>query len=249
MHTRFARRLTLTFLATAPLLLTACSGTHNAQSTSDKAAPDTAAKAEPPSHITPAQAKAALVEAADLPAGWKLRRKSSAEQQNGKEHQALKKVGARCAPLAAVVNSGRLEGDYAAHARQLFVKKDGEEATSLGQDVSGYPRDRAERAMHRLRTAVEQCSDFKGTLEGRPATLTVQRTSIPRYGDDSLAYTVGVTVDGYEMDFDLATVRSHGAITSLVHNYPAGGHRGRKAFARALARAAAKLTENAAQTA
>ncbi|MFI9720638.1 hypothetical protein ACIHFE_13425 [Streptomyces sp. NPDC052396] len=245
MLTRPARRITLTTLTASSLLLTACGGAETPKSAVDNAARPVPRPAARSAHITAGQARDALLGTRDLPKGWKTGHKTG-----HREKAELKGVKAHCLPLAAVVNTGRLEGEYITHAHRLFSKQDDEgQATGLAQDVSGYPRERAEQGMRRLRAAVEQCGSFQGTLAGNPATLRVKTHDVPRYGEDALAYSVSVTVDDIRMDFDLATVRSHGAVTTLVESHPAESKHNREAVDRALAAAADRLTRAAARTA
>ncbi|MEV5509538.1 hypothetical protein [Streptomyces orinoci] len=248
MLTRPVRRITLITLialTASSVLLTACGGPETPKAATDNAARPAPHSAPRPAHITAEQARGALLGTQDLPEGWK-----TAHKNKHRKKAELKGVQARCLPLAAVVNTGRLEGEYATHAHRVFTKQgeDGQ-ATGLAQDVSGYPRQRAEQGMRRLRDAVEHCGSFTGTLADTQATLRVKRHDAPRYGDDVLAYSVSVTVDDVRMDFDLATVRSHGAVTTLVESHPAETEHNRQAVDRALSVAATRLTRAAAATA
>ncbi|MFE0045826.1 hypothetical protein [Streptomyces albireticuli] len=248
------RRFAVAALAASTLLLaTACDGGSGSGSGSGSGAGATSSpgnKAKPssaPEHLTAARAKNALIGAADLPAGWKLEENAVIDKTMGAPDEILDKTRAQCAPLVTLINSGRPEADYKANVQQVFVKRGDE--TNISQDVSGYTREQAEKAMTALRAAVGACSSFTGTMNGKKAAVTVRKLDVAKAGDDSLGYAVTILVGEYAMDFDFGTVRSRGAVTTVRNNWGAHGDRGKEAFTKGLAKAAEKLTAAAAGTA
>ncbi|WP_414169919.1 hypothetical protein ACMATS_32585 [Streptoverticillium reticulum] len=246
MHVRPRRVVFATLAASSLLLLSACDGgSASADKKDNKGAPSAPSV---PASLSAEQAEQALVAPGDLPAGWKLEANTGLDKSQGADDDMVTGAKPLCAPVTAVLNSGRLEADYKANAQEVFTKKG--DRTTVAQDVSGYPRAQAERAMTGLRTAVEQCGTFTGKQAGKKATVTVKKTAEqPKYGDDSLRYTVKVVQGDLQMDFDMGTVRSHGAITTVLNNYPDHGDRGMEAFTKALSKAAEKLGAAAAKTA
>ncbi|MEV4439658.1 hypothetical protein AB0K09_11660 [Streptomyces sp. NPDC049577] len=246
------RRIALaTLAASSLLLLTACGGSSGAASGAGSVGKKDKAQSAPavPEAITAAQAQQALVALGDLPAGWKLEANTGLDKsQGGADDDVISGVKPLCAPIAALLNNGRLEEDHKANAQEVFTKKG--DQTTVAQDVSGYTRAQAEKAMTGLHAAVEQCGTFPGKEGGKPASLTVRKTAQqPKYGDDSVSYTVKVVQGDMEMDFDMGTVRIHGAVTTVLNNYPDTGDRGKAAFGAALAKASEKLAAVAAKTA
>lgn len=248
------RRVALAALvAASSLLLAACDGGSDSASGPGKAA-DSGNKKDKgapsaPATITADQAQQALVALTDLPAGWKLEPNTGLDKSQGGEDEILNGSRPECAPITAVLNTGRLEEDHKANAQVVFTKKG--DQTTVAQDVSGYERAVAEKAMAGLRTAVEKCASFDAKASGKKSTVKVKKPAgqQQKYGDESVSYDVTVVTGDMQMDFDLATVRSHGAITTVLNNYPAHGDRGKAAFAKALTKAAEKLTAAAAKTA
>ncbi|MEU1817807.1 hypothetical protein ABZ543_21795 [Streptomyces roseifaciens] len=245
MHVR-PRRVALAALATSSLLLlTACNSDSSSGSEAKKGKATAAPSA--PAHITAAQAEQALVALEDLPAGWKTEANTSMDKSHGAEDDMVTGVTGECAPIAGILNSGRLEEDYKANRERVFTKGDGQNL--LAQAVNGYPRAQAEKAMAGLRNAVDKCATFTGKQNGKKATVTVKKPAEQqKYGDESITYTVRVVAGDTQMDFDMGAMRSHGAITTVLNNY-GSGDRGKEAFSKALAKSAEKLTAAAAKTA
>ncbi len=234
--------------ASSLLLLTACNGDSGSSSSSEAKKGKASAAPSVPAYITAAQAEQALVALEDLPAGWKVEANTSMDKSQGAEEDAVTGAKPECAPITSVLNSGRLEEDYKANHERVFTKEG--DQILLAQDVSGYPRPQAEKAMAGLRNAVEKCATFTGKQNGKKATVTVKKTADQqKYGDESVTYTVKVVAGDMQMDFDMGTMRSHGAITTILNNYSDHGDRGKEAFSKALAKAAEKLTAAAAKTA
>ncbi|MFI1172833.1 hypothetical protein [Streptomyces melanogenes] len=251
MHVR-PRWTALLALATSSLLLTACGGGSDSASGSDKPSGSGTKKdksAPPvPAYITADQAQQALVALGDLPSGWKLEPNTGLDKSEGGEDQINTPSKPECAPITMILNTGRLVEDHKANAEVVFTKKG--DQTTVAQDVSGYPRAEAQKAMAGLRTAVDKCAVFSAKESGKKATVKVKKAAQqPTYGDESITYAVTVVSGDLQMDFDLGTVRSHGAITTVLNNYSDHGDRGKEAFGKALAKAATKLTAAAAKTA
>ncbi|CAM5519918.1 hypothetical protein [Streptomyces abikoensis] len=253
MHVRPRRVALATLVAASSLLLAACDGGSDSAS-GKSAAPGSGKKdkgaASAPASITADQAQQALVALTDLPAGWKLEPNTGLDKsQGGGEEQITNGSRPECAPITTVLNTGRLEEDHKANAQVVFTKKG--DQTTVAQDVSGYERAQAEKAMAGLRTAVEKCASFDAKDSGKKATVKVKKAAGQQrtYGDESVSYAVTVVSGGMQMDFDLGTVRSHGAITTVLNNYSDRGDRGKEAFGKALAKAAEKLTAAASKTA
>ncbi|GGX77145.1 hypothetical protein [Streptomyces hiroshimensis] len=250
MYVRPRRVALAALVAASSLLLAACDGGSDSASGSggkkDKGAPSAPAA---PAAITADQAQQALVALTDLPAGWKLEPNTGLDKSQGGEEEIGNPSRPECAPITAVLNTGRLEEDHKANAQVVFTKKG--DQTTVAQDVSGYERAVAEKAMAGLRTAVEKCAAFDAKESGKKATVKVKKAAgqQPKYGDESVSYSVTVVSGGMQMDFDLGTVRSHGAITTVLNNYSDHGDRGKAAFGKALAKAAEKLTAAASKTA
>ncbi|MGK5728150.1 hypothetical protein [Streptomyces sp. URMC 124] len=241
-----SRQVVLTALAASSLLLlTACNG-DSGTGTEKKAKASAAPSA--PAHITAAQAEQALVALEDLPAGWKVEANTTLDKSQGAEEDAITDTKPECAPIANVLNSGEVDRDHKANSERVFTKKG--DQTMVAQIVSGYPRPQAEKTMAGLRTAVETaCTTFTGKQGGKKTTVTVKKTADQhKYGDDSLTYTVKVVTGDMQMDFDMGTVRSRGAVTTVINNYPDKGDRGKEAFGKALAKASEKLTAVTAKT-
>ncbi|MFE5868150.1 hypothetical protein ACFQ6V_05760 [Streptomyces roseifaciens] len=245
MHVR-PRRVALAALATSSLLLlTACNGDSGSGSEAKKGKAGAAPSV--PAYITAAQAEQALVAVEDLPDGWKMEANTSMDKSQGAEDDMVTGVTGECAPIAGILNSGRLEEDYKANRERVFTKEGGQ--NFLAQAVNGYPRAQAEKAMAGLRNAVERCATFTGKQNGKKARVTVKKAADQKkYGDESITYTVRVVAGDTQMDFDMGVIRSHGAITTVLNNY-GSGDRGKEAFSKALAKAAEKLTAAAAKTA
>ncbi|MBB5120111.1 hypothetical protein AF335_21435 [Streptomyces eurocidicus] len=246
------RRIAVAALAASTLLLaTACdsgSGSGSGSGTGATSSPGSKAKpSSTPAPLTPARAKDALLAATDLPTGWKLEENAVIDKTMGAVDEMLDKARAQCTPLVTLLNTGRPEADYKSNLQQVFVKQGDE--TNISQDVSGYTREQAEKAMATLRTAVGNCSSFTATMNGKKATVTVKKLDVAKAGDDSLGFTVTILVGEYAMDFDFGTVRSRGAVTTVRNNWGAHGDRGKAAFTKGLAKAAEKLTAAAAGTA
>ncbi|MEU4211068.1 hypothetical protein AB0F13_13910 [Streptomyces sp. NPDC026206] len=255
MHVRTRRVAFATLAASSLLLMTACdSGSASGSGSgsgpgSGSGAGGKKGKGTPsaPAYITANQAEQALVALDDLPAGWKLEPNTGLDKSQGASDDMVSGVKAECAPVTAVLNTGRLDEDHKANAQAVFVKKG--DQTTIAQDVSGYPLTQAEKAMTGLRTAVGQCASVSATQGGKKATLKVKKAAEqPQFGDESIAYSVTVVQGGMQMDFDFATVRSHGAVTTVLNNYSDHGDRGKEAFSKALAEAAQKLVAAAAKT-
>ncbi|MFI1100796.1 hypothetical protein [Streptomyces melanogenes] len=249
MHVR-PRWTALVALATSSLLLTACGGGSDSASGPDKPSGAKKDKSAPtvPAYITADQAQQALVALGDLPSGWKLEPNTGLDKSEGGEDQINSPSKPECAPITMVLNTGRLLEDHKANAEVVFTKKG--DQTTVAQDVSGYLRAEAQKAMAGLRTAVDRCAAFTAKESGKKATVKVKKAAQqPAYGDESIAYAVTVVSGDMQMDFDLGTVRSHGAITTVLNNYSDHGDRGKEAFGKALAKAATKLTAAASKTA
>ncbi|MEU5438356.1 hypothetical protein AB0G73_34080 [Streptomyces sp. NPDC020719] len=251
MHVR-PRRTALLALAASSVLLTACNGGSDSSSAPAKSAGSGGSKDKGvpsvPASITADQAQQALVALGDLPVGWKLEPDTGLDKSQGGEDEISGPSKPECAPITAVLNTGRLEEDHKANAQVVFTKKG--DQTTVAQDVSGYSRAQAEKAMAGLRTAVEKCAVFSAKESGKKATVKAKKAARqPVYGDESIAYAVTVVSGDMQMDFDFGTVRSHGAITTVLNNYSDHGDRGKEAFDKALAKAAQKLTAAASKTA
>ncbi|MEU7166001.1 hypothetical protein AB0A70_15345 [Streptomyces morookaense] len=236
-------------IRTGQWLPSACDGgSDSAGKKDDKGAQAAASTPSTPESLTAEQAQQALVALGDLPAGWKLEANTGMDKSQGADDDMVTGVKPLCAPVTAVLNSGRLEADYKANAQEVFTKTG--DQTTVAQDVSAYPRAQAEKAMAGLRAAVEQCGTFTGKQGGKKATVTVKKTAEqPKYGDESLRYTVKIVQGDMQMDFDMGTIRSHGAITTVLNNYSDRGDRGLGAFTKALSKAGEKLAAAAAKTA
>ncbi|MFF7730702.1 hypothetical protein [Streptomyces sp. NPDC008001] len=256
MHVRPRRTALVALAASSLLLLTACDGGAGSASGADKPSGSGGAKdkkdkgaAAAPASITADQAQQALVALTDLPAGWKLEPNTGLDKSQGGDEEIKSPSKPECAPITNVLNTGRLEEDHKANAQVVFTKKG--DQTTVAQDVSGYERAQAEKAMAGLRTAVEKCAVFSAQDSGKKATVKVKKPAgqRPAYGDETVTYAVTVVTGDMQMDFDLGTVRSHGAVTTVLNNYSDHGDRGKAAFDKALAKAAEKLTAAAAKTA
>ncbi|GAA3078447.1 hypothetical protein VR41_11280 [Streptomyces sp. NRRL B-1568] len=249
MHARTRHVALATLAVSSLLLLTACdNGSDSASSPGAGDKKDKSAAPSAPAYISADQAQQALVAQSDLPAGWQLQPNTGLDKSQGANEDMVSGTKAECAPITAVLNTGRLDEDHKANAQEVFVKSG--DQTTIAQDVSGYARAQAEKAMAGLRTAVEQCASVQATQGGKKATLKVKKAAAqPKYGDESVAYSVSVIQGDMQMDFDFGTVRSHGAITTVLNNYPDHGDRGKAAFDKALSKAAEKLVAAAAKTA
>ncbi len=202
----------------------------------------------PPAHISADQAEKALVTGPELATGWQREPNTIIDKKAaGADEDSLKGVRAACMPLAEILNSGRPNPDHKATAQAVFYKK-GEE-TNLAQDVTGYTRTQAEGFMRGLRAAVKACGSFDGRISGKKATVKVTTLTVPKLGDESIGYAMSIRSGDMIMDFDMATVRSVGGITTLRNNYSDTGDRGKGAFDKGLAHAAAKLKAATAKTA
>lgn len=248
MHVSLRRGAIVGMAISSLLFISACDGDADADSgtatnTKAKNTPST-----PPDHISSGQAKQALVTGEELATGWRLEPNTIIDKKAaGAEKDSLKGVRTACAPLMEILNSGRPAPDYKATAQAVFYKK-GEE-TNLAQDVSGYTRDQAAGIMSDLRRAVKECGSFKGTISGKEAKVNVTTLEVPKYGDESIGYAIHILTNGMAVDFDLATVRSVGGITTLRNNYSDTGDRAMGAFNQGLAHAAKKLKAATAKTA
>ncbi|MBT2391551.1 hypothetical protein J7E87_19460 [Streptomyces sp. ISL-1] len=227
------------------LLISACDGGSDSAKASGSKTKN--APPAPPTYISSKQAEQALVTGAELAEGWQREPDTIIDKKAaGAEEESLKGVRKACAPLAEILNSGRPDADHKATAQAVFYKK-GEE-TNLAQDVSGYPRAQAVGLMSGLRTAIKECGSFDGTMSGKKAKVKVTTLEVPKYGDESVGYAISITSDDMVMDFDMATVRSVGGITTLRNNYSDTGDRGKGAFNEGLAHAAEKLKAATAKT-
>ncbi|MFE3323384.1 hypothetical protein [Streptomyces sp. NPDC059176] len=238
MHVSSRCGATVALAVSSLLLVSACNGGTDGPGASGAKA--SGSPAAPPEHISSAQAEQALVTGDALAKGWQREPDTILDTtEAGSEKDLLKGVREGCGPLAEVVNTGRPGADHKATAQAVFYKK-GEE-TNLGQDVSGYTRAEATKLMDDLRKAVKDCASFDGTMDGEKATVKVTVLDVPKLGDESLGYAVRITYGDLLMDFDMATVRSVGGITTFRNNYSTTGDRAKAAFDKGLARAAEKL--------
>ncbi|MFI9306649.1 hypothetical protein [Streptomyces triculaminicus] len=239
-----SRQVVLTAVAASSLLLLTACNSDSGGGTEKK--PSAAPSA--PAHITAAQADQALVSLEDLPAGWKVEANTTLDKSQGAEEEAITDAKPECAPITGVLNSGQVDQDHKAKSERVFTKKG--DQTMVAQVVNGYTLPQAEKTMAGLRTAVETtCATFTGKQGGKKTKVTVKKTAEQhKYGDESLTYTVKVVTGDQQMDFDMGTVRSRGAITTVINNYPDKGDRGKEAFSKALAKASEKLTAATAKT-
>lgn len=241
------RRGTIAGLALSSLIvLSACDGgAERPKAAGPKA---TSAPTALPEHISAEQAEKALLTGDALAKGWQREPNTVLDvKAAGSEKDLLKGVSKACAPVAEVLNTGRPGPDHKATAQAVFYKK-GEE-TNLGQDVSGYTRAEAVKLMSGLRTAVKECGSFDGSMEGKKAKVKVTALDVPKYGDESIGFALRITYGDMQMNFDMASVRSVGGVTSFRNNYTTTGDRAKGAFDKGLAAAAEKLKAVASKTA
>ncbi|URN16010.1 MULTISPECIES: sensor domain-containing protein [Streptomyces] len=156
--------------------------------------------------LTEAQMKAGLLEAGDLPAGWKVGTTMPAEGRPKAEKP-------ECQPLATLM-SAEVEGTTKGGERDFRGPGD----SVLAQMVLTYP-DRAGAAafVKGLDGAVGRCRSFTTVQDGRRMSVAAEELTAPKVGEE--AFAVRLTMDipqlGMVLKTDVLVARQGAGITRL----------------------------------
>lgn len=243
MHNGIRRAAAVALAVSALTLATACNSGSDDKEASATTGSASAAESPSPAPAEPLSsgaAEKALIAESDLPAGWKLSDGYVLDGTGTLSSDELlpKATDATCQPLVNLFNTGRIDIDHKSTAQIVFHKGD----SQLGQDVTGYSADQAERATAALKKAVTGCKAFDTKYAGGTAKVTIKPLTVtePATADESVGLSLQLTYgDDMVVDIEYGIVREGATVVNVQNNWM--DDRGIEAFKNGLAKAAAKL--------
>ncbi|MFJ8665404.1 hypothetical protein [Streptomyces sp. NPDC093600] len=228
MRTRVRHGLAAVVTVSALSLTAACGGGDAADTTkkgADKpaAGQTTSAAPAPATPLTAAQMKAATLELKDLPSGWKT--------STGPDTPNPTADKPECQPLAGIVAkkiNGATMGPSAHFER-------GNAESVLSTDVFTYPAAGATDFVKALGTSLDTCKGFAADLQGMKMTVTAERLTGPKAGEESHAFRLKMKLAQMSMNIEsnMMVVRQGTGVAKIVHvPANASGHKDFDALAK-----------------
>ncbi|QGZ48862.1 hypothetical protein GPZ77_11145 [Streptomyces sp. QHH-9511] len=221
MRTRIRHGL-VAALAVSALSLTAACGGGDAKDGTKKAADKPAAEATSAAPaaakpLTAEQMKAATLTLKDLPAGWK---NGSADP----DQIQPKADKAECQPLAGFMAdtiAGATMGPSGSFERTS-------DTTGIDSQVFTFPAAGATDFFKALSTSLDTCKGFAAELQGMKMTVTAEKLTGPKAGEESQAFRLKMKVADIAMtvETNLLVVRQGTGLVRVSHVPPnASGHK------------------------
>ncbi|ORT61853.1 hypothetical protein [Streptomyces sp. CB03238] len=219
MRTRIRRGVAVALTVSALTFTAACGGS------SDKGGDDAKGKdktAEKPAAapLTAAQMKAGILEAKDLPAGWKAESAPSTSDQSKAEKP-------ECAPLAQVM-SDKIDGATMG-GNQEFGSADG--TSLLAQQIFSMPGSGAADFVKSVETAVGACATFTLVQDGQKVPVKAAVLPTAKAGESSTGVRLTMEIAELKMkiESDVLIAQQGTGVMRLAY-VPMNGE-GHKAFA------------------
>lgn len=232
MRTRMRRGAAAVLTASALCLAATACGAEDDKKPSASADKSGDAKGSAPAEdkastepLTAEQMKAALTEAGDLPAGW------TATKVPASNDAAPKADKPECQPLAGIVAkkiNGATMGPSAHFER-------GNAESVLSTDVFTYPAAGATDFVKALGTSLDTCKGFAADLQGMKMTVTAERLTGPKAGEESHAFRLKMKLAQMSMNIEsnMMVVRQGTGVAKIVHvPANASGHKDFDALAK-----------------
>ncbi|MBO0918261.1 hypothetical protein [Streptomyces laculatispora] len=190
--------------------------------TPDPAAGDSAAPASTPSSSGKVLSKAELAKAA-LTTG-EVAAYEVTPMQGGDETGTEKSENDDCRPLVAVINGAPEPAATATVFRTVMDKSEEgkDDQTVVTEILTSHPDGSAQQLMRGVRDAVQACKGgFRTSSEDGPSSYTqVKQLSLPRAGQESIAYQVTGSVEGDKVPLVFQLVRTGSTVvTFYVANF------------------------------
>ncbi|MFD4141401.1 MULTISPECIES: hypothetical protein [unclassified Streptomyces] len=144
--------------------------------------------------LTAEQLKAATLEAKDLPAGWTGK---TAEADTTKPPTADKP---ECQPIANMM-AGTLPGGTGGPNMEFSTKGEND---NLSEQVFTFEGTGAAEFTKAIGTALETCKAAVFTQDGEKTKVTFAKLSAPKAGEESHAFTMGMSMEGLGADVKIS---------------------------------------------
>ncbi|MFC8915716.1 hypothetical protein ACGF5F_11045 [Streptomyces sp. NPDC047821] len=222
MRTRIRRGVAVALTVSALTFTAACGGSSDkggdkADKGKDKAAEQPAEK--PATPLTAEQMKAGILEAKDLPAGWKAESAPSTDDQAKAEKP-------ECQPLAQLM-SDKIDGATMG-GNQEFASADG--ASLLAQQIFTMPGTGAADFVKSVETAAAACATFTMVQDGQPVPVKAAPLPTVKAGESSTGVRLTMEIPELKMkiESDVLIAQQSTGVMRLAY-VPMNGE-GHKAF-------------------
>jgi hypothetical protein len=210
------RRGAAVAVAVSALFLTAACGGSDSSSDGDKKPTGTASKsketaAENPAAgpLTAAQLKAATLEVADLPAGWKA---GTVPPDDSTAPTADKPA---CQPIASLF-AGKVEGTTL-HNDADFNFKETQDA-ALSESVFTFAGTGAADFTKGIGTALTSCTDVNFTQDGEKSAVKVTKLSTPTVAEESHAFRLTMDMGSVgKLNIDILVARQGNGVVRAAY--------------------------------
>jgi hypothetical protein len=178
---------TTTTAATATPVATATESTGTAATPSSSASPTEQASAGLP---TTDQLKTALLELSDMPDGW------TASADSGGDTSTSSTCNATATPTAD--NEVTVSVDFQKSDLGPFVT----------EQITAFPAGQMQSEFEKLKQSIANCTQWTETdSEGTPTTYQLTPLTLPKMGDDSIAYRLSADSGGLTFQADTVFIR------------------------------------------
>ncbi|OKK07930.1 hypothetical protein AMK26_02420 [Streptomyces sp. CB03234] len=220
MRTRIRRGVAVALTVSALTFTAACGGdAYEKGGDSVSQGPDKAAEKPAATPLTAAQMKAGILEAKDLPAGWKAENAPSSDDQ-------AKAGKAECQPLAQLM-SDKIDGATMG-GNQEFANADG--TSLLAQQIFTMPGTGAADFVKSVETAVGACATFTMVQDGQPVPVKAAALPTAKAGESSTGVRLTMEIPELKMkiESDVLIAQQSTGVMRLAY-VPMNGE-GHKAF-------------------
>lgn len=194
MRTRIRHGLAAVLAVSALSLTAACGGSSDddaAKGTDKPAAATTAAEptsAAPAVPLTADAMKAAVLEAKDLPSGWKAGKAKSDQSTYTTDEPACEPLTSLLADKVAGATTG---------ASVHFERGNGD--STLDQQVLTLPGTGAADRVKAIGTALDTCTGFTGEMEGMKMKITLQKLTAPQGAEQVQTFRMKMNIAEYDI--------------------------------------------------
>ncbi|MFE1233404.1 hypothetical protein [Streptomyces sp. NPDC058745] len=182
-------------LAVSALSLTAaCGGSSDGDAAQGADKPATATTAAEPTSAAPAvpltadAMKAAVLEAKDLPSGWKA-------GKAGSDQATYKTDKPACEPLTTLLANKVAGATTGASAH--FERGNGD--STLDQQVLTFPGTGAADHVKAIGTALDTCTGFTAEMEGMKMKITLQKLTAPQGAEQVQTFRMKMNIAEYDI--------------------------------------------------
>lgn len=174
-------------------LLAGCGSSSHATSSGTDGAANASTTAPQQKAAPPADVSAMLLGVGDLPTGWAV------------DNTARSDIFCYQTPLKSASPVADAHIDF---TRASSIDE-------IGQEVAAFSSGPA--AFGLVVKYLDACHAFTGTTSGQKASGTMGQMSFPKYGDESAAYLVNLSVAGLSASEELVVIRKANTLTALAY--------------------------------